>query len=85
MGIRGYEGAPIAGEAVAGATSAFDAVYSPIKTEFLTRAAAEGLTVITGYELFIRQGIDAWIIFSGGMPVDETRLRNDLAAEGEAP
>jgi shikimate dehydrogenase len=48
-----------------GARWTFDAVYTPIDSEFLWAAAAEGLEVITGYELFIGQGVDAWRIFTG--------------------
>jgi shikimate dehydrogenase len=43
----------------------------------LRDAAAEGLRVITGYELFIGQGVDAWKIFTG-ISVDSYRLRNAL-------
>ena len=55
-------------------------------TQFLQDAAAEGLQIISGYELFIGQGLDAWALFTG-LPLDEARLRRDLAAgkdvEGE--
>jgi shikimate dehydrogenase len=59
---------------------AFDAVYTPIDTEFLTTAKARGLEVLSGYELFFYQGVDAFEIFSG-QRVDEERLRTKLALE----
>ena len=46
-------------------TWAFDAVYTPIMTQFLTDAEAAGLTLITGFELFLYQGIDAFEYFTG--------------------
>lgn len=78
VGMVGYEGTPLPAAAMAGATWAFDAVYTPVNTEFLTDAAAHGLTIISGYELFIGQGVDAWHLFTG-LPLDADRLRRDLA------
>ena len=79
VGMVGYDGTPLPGAAMAGARWAFDAVYTPVDTQFLGDAAAAGARIITGYELFIGQGVDAWAIFSG-LPLDEDRLRADLAA-----
>jgi shikimate dehydrogenase len=78
VGMVGYDGIPLPPAAMAGAEWAFDAVYTPIDTEFLQAAAAHSLTIISGYELFIGQGVDAWRIFTG-LPLDAARLRRDLA------
>lgn len=78
VGMVGHEGTPLARAAMAGAQWAFDAVYTPPETRFLQDADAEGLQVISGYELFIGQGVDAWRIFTG-LPVDEVRLREAMA------
>lgn len=78
VGMMGHDGTPLAREAMSGAVWVFDAVYTPVNTQFLQDAAAEGLQVITGYELFFGQGVDAWAIFTG-LPVDEARLRRELA------
>lgn len=78
VGMVGYGGTPLPRADMAGAEWVFDAVYTPIDTPFLLDAAAEGLTVISGYEMFIGQGVDAWAIFAG-LPLDEDRLRADLA------
>jgi shikimate dehydrogenase len=79
VGMVGYPGSPLPSAAMAGATWAFDAVYTPVDTRFLGDAAAAGLGTITGYDLFIGQGVDAWRLFTG-LPLDVARLRADLAA-----
>jgi shikimate dehydrogenase len=84
VGMDGHEGTPLAREHMAGAKWAFDAVYTPVDTRFLADAAAEGLTVISGYELFFHQGVDAWTIFSG-LDVDNDALRRRLAEAGAGP
>jgi len=78
VGMVGYEGTPLPAALMAGAEWAFDAVYTPIDTQFLQDAAAAGLTIISGYELFFYQGVDAWDIFVG-RPLDQARLRAALA------
>ncbi len=81
VGMVGYDGTPLPREHMAGAAWAFDAVYTPVDTQFLRDAAAEGLAVVSGYELFFHQGVDAWALFSGH-PVDPEALRAALAVEG---
>ncbi len=78
MGMVGHDGTPLPRHAMLTRGWAFDAVYTPVETTFLTDAAAAGLTTISGYELFIGQGVDAWRLFSG-LLLDQTRLRADLA------
>jgi shikimate dehydrogenase len=78
VGMVGYDGTPLPADAMAGAVWAFDAVYTPVDTQFLRDAAAAGAQVISGYELFIGQGVDAWSFFTG-LPLDAARLRADLA------
>jgi len=77
VGMVGYDGTPLARQYLGGAEWVFDAVYTPVETRFLKDAAAEGLTVISGYELFIGQGVDAWGLFTG-LPLDEVALRQAL-------
>jgi shikimate dehydrogenase len=87
VGMVGHPGTPLPRAAMpgvgAGAGWAFDAVYTPVDTEFLRDAAAEGLAIVSGYELFFHQGVDAWALFSG-RPVDPAALRAALAAEAGA-
>ena len=77
VGMVGYDGTPLPRTAMTGAAWAFDAVYTPVDTQFLTGAAAEGLVVISGYELFFYQGVHASHIFTG-RTLDHARLRADL-------
>lgn len=77
VGMVGHEGTPLPRAAMKGAGWAFDAVYTPVETQFLRDAEAEGLTIISGYELFFGQGVDAWAIFTG-LPLDHGRLRAAL-------
>lgn len=79
VGMVGYGGTPLPRAAMAGAAWAFDAVYTPVETQFLQDAAAAGLSVISGYELFFYQGVHACVHFAG-KPLDEAKLRADLRA-----
>ncbi|WP_297772106.1 shikimate dehydrogenase [uncultured Roseovarius sp.] len=74
LGMVGIGGSPLHFGAMAGAKWVFDAVYTPVDTPFLQDAARAGLTVISGYELFLGQGVDAWDIFTG-TPLDHAALR----------
>lgn len=82
VGMVGYEGTPLAREYMAGAEWAFDAVYTPFDTAFLGSALAQGLSVVSGWELFFWQGVHAWRHFSGS-GLDERQLRAALLGAGE--
>ncbi|MSU90261.1 shikimate dehydrogenase [Rhodobacteraceae bacterium 2CG4] len=77
VGMDGYGGTPLPSDAMRGAEWAFDAVYTPVETRFLVDAAAAGLSVVSGWELFFFQGVQAWALFSGA-PLDERALRAQL-------
>lgn len=77
VGMDGYPGTPLEVEAMAGSDWAFDAVYTPADTQFLTDAETNGLAVISGWELFFWQGVHAWKHFSN-LPLNEEALRRDL-------
>lgn len=77
VGMAGDEGSPLRPEAMLGAAWAFDAVYTPSDTLFLSDAASAGAAVIPGWELFFWQGVHAWAHFAG-LALDEGRLRADL-------
>lgn len=83
VGMVGYDGTPLDRALMAGAEWVFDAVYTPVDTRFLQDAAAEGLTVVSGWELFFFQGVHAWAHFSG-LPVEEAALREGLFASEDA-
>ena len=82
LGMVGIGGTPLPFEAMKTATWAFDAVYTPVETQFLRDAERAGLTIISGYELFFEQGMDAWSIFTG---VDVGRADLRTAIEGDEP
>jgi shikimate dehydrogenase len=77
VGMVGYDGTPVPRELMAGAEWAFDAVYTPVDTRFMQDATAEGLQVMSGYELYFYQGLHAFEIFHG-RPIDEAVLRAAL-------
>ncbi|ASP23634.1 quinate/shikimate dehydrogenase (NAD(+)) (plasmid) [Antarctobacter heliothermus] len=82
VGMVGHDGTPLPKAAMAGAGWAFDAVYTPVDTQFLTDAAAAGATILSGYELFFYQGVHAWAHFAG-LPLDEPALRTALLTQTE--
>lgn len=77
VGMVGYDGTPLPAYAMAGASWAFDAVYTPKDTKFLHDAAQAGLAILSGWELFFFQGVHAWKHFAG-RPLDEDKLRAEL-------
>jgi shikimate dehydrogenase len=77
IGMVGYGGTPMPEALMREAKWVFDAVYTPLETPFLKDAAALGLEIISGWELFFYQGVHAWAHFSGGS-VDEAALRTAL-------
>lgn len=77
VGMVGFGGTPLEATFMGGARWAFDAVYTPVETPFLVDARAAGLTVVSGYELFFGQGLDAVEIFHG-RAVDAAALRAAL-------
>jgi len=83
LGMAGYPGTAIPRHAIARQRWAFDAVYTPVNTEFVRDATAAGLAAMSGYELFFHQGVDAFRIFTG-REVDRNALRAALAKAGDA-
>jgi shikimate dehydrogenase len=77
VGMVGYDGTPVPRALMAGASWAFDAVYTPADTLFLRDAAAQGLSVVSGWELYFYQGLHAFAVFHG-RELDEAGLRRAL-------
>jgi shikimate dehydrogenase len=65
VGMYFQPGTPVDLAAIGNQRWIFDAIYSPVETELMTRAADEGLHRITGLDLFIGQAIDSFEIFTG--------------------
>lgn len=82
VGMVGYEGTPVQAEFLSEVKWVFDAVYTPIMTQFLIDSKERNIQIISGYELFFYQGVHAWRLFSG-LGLDETRLRQDLSENEE--
>jgi shikimate dehydrogenase len=78
VGMFGKPGSAIPPELLGGQAWAFDAVYTPIETEFLRAACAAGMDTLSGYELFFHQGIKAFELFTGRVPPLDA-LRQHLA------
>jgi shikimate dehydrogenase len=80
LGMDGI-GNAIPDECLPGRRWAFDAVYTPEETPFLGAAAAKDLAVMSGFELFLFQGVDAFAFFTG-TSVDASALRAELRRPG---
>ena len=63
-------GMPLAAEWIQDQKWAFDAVYTPMDTEFLVESNKKGLQIVSGFDLFFYQGIDAFEIFTGQQVTD---------------
>jgi shikimate dehydrogenase len=77
LGMIGYGGSAFPEELISGRRWTFDAVYTPIETPFLISARADGVSVMSGFELFFYQGVDAFRNLSG-RNVDCRELREVL-------
>ncbi len=82
LGMSGFDGTAIDRKHMRSATWAFDAVYTPVRTEFLTLATAAGLSVMSGWELFFHQGVHAFRLFTGE-EVDVAELRKAMETTDE--
>jgi shikimate dehydrogenase len=77
MGMVGYGGNAFAGILLADRRWVCDAVYTPLETTFLKESEAAGVDILSGYELFLYQGIHAFELFTG-LKVDAKTLRQAL-------
>jgi shikimate dehydrogenase len=65
VGMHWHPGMPVGAAAVGVGRWVFDAVYSPVETALMARAAAAGLARLTGFDLFLGQALHAFEIFTG--------------------
>jgi shikimate dehydrogenase len=80
LGMDGYSGSPVTDGLFPQNRWAFDAVYTPVETQFRAQALATGAAFLSGYELFYHQGIHAFEIFTGHRIENSRGLRNTLRA-----
>ena len=66
-------GTPISSEYIGSQKWAFDAVYTPLETEFLRTCREANLRVVSGFELFFYQGLDAFEFWT-----DQKANENDV-------
>jgi shikimate dehydrogenase len=78
VGMVGYGGNAFADIPLKGRSWLFDAVYTPLETPFLKQGEAASVQTLSGYELFLYQGIHAFKLFTGH-DVDARELRRALA------
>jgi shikimate dehydrogenase len=77
-GMVGHGGSAFPETGLGQRSWAFDAVYTPMDTPFLRAARAAGLSIMSGYELLLHQGVDCFRMFTG-REVDVVELRRALA------
>lgn len=77
LGMVGHPGTAFPKSLIGSQLWAFDAVYTPVDTEFLRAAHSRGLETVSGYELFFHQGVEAFQIFTS-REVDYPALREKL-------
>lgn len=74
LGMAYAPGTAFAPVAVGGQAWAFDAVYTPTNTAFLTAARDAGLRTISGFDLFRHMAIGSFTAYTGIVPDPETVL-----------
>ncbi len=65
LGMFQHPGNAFPVDAIGGQRWAFDAVYTPLETEFLKCCKDKSIDILSGYDLFLFQGFDAFTIFTG--------------------
>jgi 3-dehydroquinate dehydratase/shikimate dehydrogenase len=73
------DNSPIPAECFNSSMAAFDTVYNPVKTKMLTFAENAGAKTISGDEMFIRQAMAQFKIYTGQTP-NEQVMRKTVAA-----
>lgn len=72
VGHHNHPGCPIATDGLSRQHWVFDAVYIPARTQLLAAAEKQGARILTGVELFLFQGVDAFRRFVGNEVHPET-------------
>lgn len=65
IGMFQYPGNPFPDEGFKSQRWAFDAVYTPVNTMFLEQCRQRGIETLSGFYLFLYQGLDAFKHFTG--------------------
>jgi shikimate dehydrogenase len=65
VGMFQYPGMPFPADGIDAQRWVFDAVYTPENTEFLAQCRRHDIEAISGFKLFLYQGLDAFHRFTG--------------------
>jgi shikimate dehydrogenase len=68
VGMFQYPGNPFPPEGFVNQKWAFDAVYTPENTPFLQQCRIREIDTLSGFQLFLHQGLDAFQLFTGICP-----------------
>lgn len=64
LGMHQYRKHPFPVDGIGNQSWAFDAVYTPENTDFLAECREKNIVTLSGFQLFLHQGIDAFEVFS---------------------
>lgn len=78
LGMFQYPGCAFPKEGIKSQKWAFDAVYTPENTEFLDNCRKHNIETLSGFKLFLFQGLDAFTHFFGIVPDAEEVERKFL-------
>jgi quinate/shikimate dehydrogenase (NAD+) len=78
-GMRGFPGNPVPPAALKASHWVADVIYTPIETEFIKAAAANGCRTMSGDGMCVHQAIEAFRQFTGVTP-DLARMHKAFAA-----
>jgi shikimate dehydrogenase len=84
IGMRGFPGNPVPVSALKASLWAADVIYTPIETEFIKAAAANGARVLNGGGMCVHQAVEAFRLFTGIEP-DVARMHRAFATALAAP
>ncbi|MEH6648680.1 MAG: shikimate dehydrogenase [Motiliproteus sp.] len=76
LGMHKYPGSAFPTKVIRRQEWAFDAVYTPLITPFMEACQSADLEVVTGYDLWLFQGLDAFELFTG-FNVDADNARKE--------
>jgi len=79
IGMTGFPGNPVPGEALRSSHWVADVIYSPMQTELIKAAAKKGARTLTGGGMCVYQAIDAFRLFTGIDP-DVARMHRTFDA-----
>ncbi len=81
LGMREYPGSAFPTDLIGPQTWVFDAVYTPIETQFMQDAKAAGLQRLSGFDLFKHMAVNSFAAYTGLPAPDASHLNhfaNDL-------